>query len=783
MTEIRISAKEIAELLYGSGDLSSDRLLQIRAQEGTLIHQLWQSRYTKEDQAEVFVKDIYKTEEVVLEITGRIDGIIKTPQGILLEEIKSTRLSLSLIDESTTPAHFVQAKLYGYLYAKEKQLSQITIRVVYVNVPTNDSKPFETTYSFAELEHFYEACIALYLEFINQIKTHEENRHKSIQGLSFPFTKYRIGQRELMASVYRTILERGILYATAPTGIGKTIATLFSSLKAINDHRQKIFYLTAKNDGKRVALETVRLLEESGLVHKTVEIHAKERMCLREEVDCDPNRCPFAKGYYSKVFSAIRHIYQRETICTKERISEYGKQFEVCPFELSLDLSNYADIVICDYNYAFDPRAKLIRYFEDTNYQPILLVDEAHNLVARSREMYSASLSKERLHQLLGLVKGLKPSPRLEINRLLDLFEHFEVELLEVDFLSKPIVHPPLINQCQKLIYKLDQALLSEEVIPHKSQITDHYFELVQFLRLTELFTTSFVFLLEKTNQDIIVSVKCLNASQYLLETIKEHTLSTIFFSATLEPIHYYKNLLTQTQGSDVKFPSSFPPENLLLYLVDEISTRYLDRTGSVPTILKYAKAMVEAKVGNYILFFPSYQYLQLVHEAWVEFNIQADVILQTREMTLAQRESTIELFQTKNTQSQVGFFVMGGVFGESIDLIGDQLSGVLIVGVGLPQLSPFNNVLRSHYDEAFQSGFDFAYTYPGLNKVIQAVGRVIRSENDRGVAILLDDRFASRKYLSLYPKHWNHLIIENDDQKMANEIHFFWEEDSLTRT
>lgn len=782
MKEIRTSAKDIAELLFGSGDLSSERLLQIRALEGTQIHQEWQRRYLPTDEAEVFVKDVVKTEDFVLEVTGRIDGILHR-ESLILEEIKSTRISLESLDEETHPAHFVQAKLYAYLYAKEHSLSHIDVHVIYIHAVSRESKIFSKQYTLSKLEIFYEETIHRYLAWLLVISNHEATREKSIQGLTFPFPEYRIGQRELMAYVYRNILDKGILYATAPTGIGKTMATLFASLKAINDYRQKVFYLTAKNDGKRVVLEAIRLLEQSGLVHKSVEITAKDRMCLLSERDCDPLHCPYAKGYFSRVFRAIESIYRSDTLLTKEKIKEYGLLYQLCPFELSLDLSNYADIVICDYNYAFDPRAHLIRYFEDTTYQPILLIDEAHNLVSRSREMYSQSISRKQLQDLYDLVRGLKPSPKMDINRLLDTFELFEIELLEVDFVKKDFVHPPLLLQLNKLIWKLDQALLSETKIPNKSKISEHYFDLIQFVRMAELFNESFVFLLEHVDKDLVVSIKCLNASHYLLETIQQYCKSAVFFSATLEPIHYYKSLLTQSKGTDVKFPSSFPQENLLLYIVDEISTRYLDREQSVTTILSFALAMISPKKGNYIIFFPSYLYLNMVKEVWEKANIDAELIIQRRDMSILEREETMSMFTTDSMKTQVAFFVMGGVFGESIDLIGDQLSGVMIIGVGLPMVAPFNNVLRSHYDETFQSGFDFAYTYPGLNKVIQAVGRVIRTEQDRGVAILLDDRFASRKYLSMYPKHWSHLKIENDPQQMEKEIAFFWEEDSLTRT
>ncbi|MDP2426074.1 MAG: ATP-dependent DNA helicase [bacterium] len=783
MIPIRISAKDIAELLYGSGDLSSDRLQMIRAQEGIEVHQYWQSKYLLGDEAEVYVKASLTYKEFELEVTGRIDGIIRVQEELILEEIKSTHRDLDSVDETTTPAHFVQAKLYGYLYCLEKAMKKLKVRLTYVNVLTKKSIFVEKEFTFKALETFFMKTIDQYTNWIRIVKSHEANRAKSIVGLTFPFSEYREGQREFMASVYRTILEKEILYASAPTGIGKTIATLFSSLKAINDYRQKVFYLTAKNDGKRVVLDTIRLLEDKGLHHKTVEITAKDSMCLLKERDCDPENCPYAKGYFKKIFKAIEDVYSHESLLTKELIKSYGKKHKVCPFELSLDLSNYSDLIVCDYNYAFDPRAHLIRYFDDTTYQPILLVDEAHNMVSRSREMYSSTLTKNQFLEFFDISSGIKPSPKAEINRIIETLSLLETELLEVDFVQKDQINEVLLLQLNKLLRKLDQAFLGEQKIPNKSAVTLFYYEVVQFVKIAEFYNQEFVFLLERNDYDMMVSIKCLNASEYILQTIKEHTLSTVFFSATLEPIHFYKSLLTQSSGKDVKFPSSFPQENLCLLLVDDISTRYNDRQTSIQKVVEIAESLVLAKKGNYIIFFPSYQYLQLIKDHWRLSVEVAEVIIQRKDMSLKEREGTIEMFQTDSLRSQVGFFVMGGVFGESIDLIGDQLSGVLIIGVGLPQLSPFNNVLRSHYDETFHNGFDFAYTYPGLNKVIQAVGRVIRTQNDRGVAILIDDRFASRKYFSLYPKHWSHLQIETNPSQIKAMIELFWDDSTYTRT
>jgi DNA excision repair protein ERCC-2 len=775
MKSVHISAKEIAELLFGSGNITSDRLMMARAEEGMLIHQFWQSQYTEKDQKEVVVQAEYRADDFLIDISGRIDGITVRDGEIILEEIKSTRMDLELIDETTSPAHLAQAKLYAYMYCFANNLNKIIVRLNYITVENRYVKTIDKSLTFKTLEKYFIKTLNQYLDWVKAIDQHEESRMKSIAGLTFPFPDFRSNQRELMGHVYRNIMDKDILYAIAPTGIGKTIAVLFSGLKTINVPRQKIFYLTAKNDGKRVAIDTVSLLEKHGLVAKTCEITAKDSMCLLKERDCDPEVCKYAKGYYNRIYKAIDDVFRNESLLTKELIIGYGKKHRVCPFELSLDISNYCDIIIADYNYAFDPRAHLIRYFEDTTYEPILLVDEAHNLISRSREMYSATLTNETFASLLALTKGMKPSPKPELNKIMDYFSEVDIELLEVDFLRKDNVNEMLLLYLKKLLRKFDQAFLDDKKFPNKSLITPLYYELFQFVKINEFFNEQFVFLLEKEGPKLSVSIKCLNAAEFIYDTSKNRSRSTVFFSATLDPIFYYKTLLTQGKGKDVKMLSSFPQENLMLVAIDDVSTRYNDRENSLDKIVETIETLVNGKKGNYIVFFPSYVYLNQVFDNLDLDPEDFDIIVQKREMSLRDRQETLDLFKTASDKTQVGLFVMGGVFGESIDLIGDQLSGVLIVGVGLPMIAPFNNVLKSHFDEEFSSGFDFAYTYPGLNKVIQAVGRVIRSETDRGIAILLDDRFTTRRYMGLYPKEWSHLEVINDNVTLEKRIDKFW--------
>ncbi|HPJ23488.1 MAG TPA: ATP-dependent DNA helicase [Bacillota bacterium] len=778
MKHLSVSVKEIAEFLYGSASITNDRVLITRAQEGIEIHNFWQNQYLADDQKEVGVMTTYLDDDLELLIRGRIDGIITRDQIMYVEEIKSTHFDLEDLEIDTVPSHLAQLKIYAYIYLVEHNLKSIDILLTYISVEDRNVKQFESHLTRSKLSSFYEKSISKYVEWMKLLSSHEDHRQKSIEGLTFPFGEYRLNQREMMAYIYKNILKQGILYLEAPTGIGKTIAALFSSLKAISQPRQKIFYLTAKNDGKKVVIDTVNLLEKKGLIAKTCEITAKDSMCFLKERDCDPEVCKYANGYYKRVYKAIADIFKEETIITKELFRHYGRKHTVCPFELSLDTSNYSDIIICDYNYVFDPLVKLIRYFEAEDYTSIVLCDEAHNLVSRSREMYSASLESNDFLRIKETSKFLKPNPTSELNQVLDIFAESSLELIEVDFVKKEEINPYLLRVLKKLLSKLDQIFSDDKIKFDKRALREFYFSVNRFLKISEYFDDDFVFLIENIDDDVRISIKCLNASKHINATINAHVEACNFFSATLEPVFYYKTLLTGNAGEDITFNSPFKQEHLLLLAVDDVSTRFNDRKDSVDKIIDVTKALVESKKGNYIIFFPSYVYLNLVKQRLEEEIENVSFITQRKEMFSSEREEMINLFKETSETTQVFMFVMGGIFGESIDLIGDMLSGVLVVGTGLPALSPFNNVLRSHYDITFSSGFDYAYTYPGLNKVIQAVGRVIRTENDRGVAILFDDRFTTRKYLSLYPNNWTHLQVCNDVTLLSEIIKDFWGEE-----
>ncbi|HKL47452.1 MAG TPA: helicase C-terminal domain-containing protein [Candidatus Izemoplasmatales bacterium] len=775
MKTMQISVRDLVELIYGSGSIINLKNLKKRADEGTMIHQFWQEKYLESDRKEVVVQETFQTESFIINISGRIDGLLIRDEETIVEEIKSTHIDLDQLDENTTPAHLAQARIYAYILAKAKALDGMGVWLTYIDVQTRNVKQLKNHYSINDLKSFYEETIEAYIRWQNILSGHEDERLTSIEGLSFPFEKYRFNQRRMMAVIYRNIIAKDVAYIEAPTGLGKTVAAIFSALKAIHQPRQKIFYLTAKNDGKRTALETIVLLEEKGLKAKTVEITAKDSICFLEKRDCDPKVCPFANGYYSKVFKAIEDIFMNASIFSRPIIEQYARKHVVCPFELSLDLSNYSDIVICDYNYVFDPIVHLIRYFEENAYQPIVLVDEAHNLVSRSRDMYSATLSKQAFEDFLEIAHMLKPNPSYQVEGILKVFASAEKALEKVDFVRQYEINDDLIYKLKTLLVKFDDILSNEKLTFGKDDIQDIYFMANRFIKMSDFYNEEFVYLLEKNQTDISISIKCLNASGFINALIDTALESIVFFSATLKPVDYYKNLLTANNGGFNRFSSAFKQTNLLVLAVDNVSTRYHDRKDSIERIIDTLKAMIAPKKGNYIVYFPSYYYMKQVQIRAFETIENVHFITQTRDMSGQERNDMMKQFSEDTKETQVFMFVMGGIFGESIDLVGDLLSGVLIVGVGLPGLSHYNNVLKSHYDLSFRQGFDYAYTYPGLNKVIQAVGRVIRNEEDKGVAILLDDRFTMRKYIRLYPNAWSHLEVCNAPEDIEDMVGSFW--------
>ncbi len=774
MRQFRIGIRDIVSFLYASGDLSSETFQNVSALEGTKAHQYIQDRYQSDNLSEISINYMYEIDDVVLYLNGRIDGLIKQDESYLLDEIKSTRQNIFDDTFKYNNEHLAQLKFYAYMYLKNNNLDFVEGQITYIQISDYKTRFLKFDFFLRDLEVFIKTSITEYLEWLYILEQHHINKLNSIKDINFPFKDFRRGQREMMAAVYQTIKDQDILYAIAPTGIGKTMASLFSSIKALDNDRQKIFYATAKTQGKMVALDAIGLLEEKGLHIKVLEITAKDTTCFLEKRNCDPSVCPFAKGFFDRLKDATLDIFANESILDRPTVEAYAKKHEICPFEYSLYVSYFVDIIICDYNYVFDPRVHLVRYFDESNYQPLILIDEAHNMISRSRDMYSAQIIKSDLIKLRRLTNKIKPSIKIPIKKVIDALSIYEERLKYAYFLSDKDIDEVVYDMIRNLLTKVENTLKENSKTPQKSQILDIYFQFLAFVRIYDYYNESYVTNIYKDiDDDLIVELRCLDASKFILDTLQNKAYGSTFFSATLHPIEYYKKLISQDVGETLKIKSPFPPENLKLIIYNNVSTRYKDRENSLDEVIKTIEAVVSSKKGNYIAFFPSYQYLNQVYEKLDTSKI--DIVLQEKAMDHHQRASTINMFKSQSDSSRLGLFVMGGMFSEGIDYIGDMLSGVIVVGVGLPMINELNNQLKDYYELKFNKGFDYAYQYPGMNKVIQAVGRVIRTHTDKGVAVLIDDRFDTSYYKKLFPIEWRAYERIHSQKKLNDALSIFW--------
>jgi len=776
MSKFKLSVKEIVQFIYSSGDLSNQSNVRQRQLEGQKIHSKHQSTYNKASFKEYFIETSFSNEEKDYYISGRIDGVLFEDEQWVLEEIKSTETSLSLIDELTYPAHLNQLKMYAYMYMKKHTLSNINIRLLYINTVDNAKKAINKRVTYKQMEQTFLSSMDAYMNWLKIFEQHQFEKNHSIEGLKFPHDDFREGQYPFMGAIYQTFIRKEILYATAPTGIGKTVGALYAALKSIKDTKEKIFYLTAKNAGKHIAVDTVRDLIKNGLKVKAITLNSKDNMCLRDEVDCDPDICPFAKGFYNRLSEALKDIFEHDDVYDMQLIKDYATYHNICPHEFALEIATYADIIICDFNYAFDPRIRLIRFFEESDYIPKLLVDESHNLVDRSRSMYSSELSYNHFKEFKETVIDMKPNMLIApLNFLLQTMERLiiEFEVKKSGFFIDESLDESFIQAIRYLANKCETFLSENKKHPKRKIVRESYFLLMQFLRVSEYFSKAFRYAIIENNNDLTFNIICLDASAPIKEIVKTKASGTVFFSATLNPNKYYASLLTQNEGKYFEVPSPFDPKRLGLFIDVSTSTKYHDRPRSVDRIIDTLYAMLESKKGNYIIFFPSYKYLEMVIDKFDQINYET--LIQTPNMSLQERNNLLDAFKETSDTSKIMFSVLGGSFSEGIDYIGDLLHGVMIVGVALPAFNKYNEIMKDYFYEAGYDGFQYAYTYPGINKVIQAVGRVIRTMEDKGIAILLDERYKRPIYQGLLPKHWSHAEYLEEEDYIQGYLDQFW--------
>ncbi|MFT3895900.1 MAG: helicase C-terminal domain-containing protein [Anaerolineales bacterium] len=774
-----VSVRTLVEFVLQSGDLTAGGFQRRdRAQLGTRGHQRVQRSRPNDYETELEIVHYVEETDLPLEVRGRIDGLYGSKEPVIIEEIKTTTLSLELITEQHNHLHWAQAQCYAYMYAHKHKLSEISIHLTYYHLDSQKEKTFERHYRMIELEAFFQDLVARYLRWLRKVITWQAKRDESIQQLEFPYEGYRPGQREMAVAVYKTIRDSGHLYVQSPTGVGKTIATLFPAVKALGQGMAaKIFYLTAKTSGRLVAEKALDDAHQKNLYLKSVTLTAKEKICFCPPVNCDPEECIFARGYFDKVKTALDELDQHQAF-TRPLIEEIARKYEICPFEFSLDLALWVDCIICDYNYVFDPRVYLHRFFDFSIESYIFLVDEAHNLPDRARSMYSAELDKATVLHLQRILKPYLPalSKKLSaINKLmLEIRKNCQAE--GKDALVEYELPEELLKAVRAFSQKAEDWLVMNQSAEFREELLEFYFQCSNYLRTAEYFDTFYVSYFERQGQgDLKAKLFCLDPAPMLAFPL-ERSRSTIFFSATLLPMDYFMKLLTgDTEYPSRIFQSPFPLENVNLLVHNGISTKYTQRADSYDAIASSIESVCGAHMGNYLVFFPSYAYLTAVLERLKERLPESRLLVQDRGMTEAARESFLSRFSTGNQETLIGLAVMGGVFGEGIDLVGERLIGAIVVGVGVPQVSLENDLIKEYFDRQNGSGFAYAYQYPGFNRVLQATGRVIRTEADRGIIVLIDERFTHTRYRQLFPSHWRGYQVVQNISQIEGRLARFW--------
>lgn len=778
MDNVKISVRTLVEFILREGDIDNRKAhaSDTAMVEGGRLHRKIQNSMGSEYSAEVPLSlDIDLGDDLIITLDGRADGIIEG-DPIVIDEIKGTYRHLIKMEKPDN-VHLAQAKCYAYIYALQNELDNIVVQMTYVNMDNEDIRRFKSEYSYEELKTWFDDLIHEYEKWVRMELEWKRIRNESITKVKFPFN-YREGQKELVTHVYHTIAHGKKLFLEAPTGVGKTIATTFPSIKALGEGKaNRIFYLTAKTITRTVADNTFEIMRSEGLRFKSVIITAKDKTCFMEERLCNPEACPYAKGHFDRINEALFAILTECENYNREKIEEYAIKYQVCPFELCLDISLFCDGIICDYNYLFDPHVYLKRFFADGHKgENIFLIDEAHNLVDRGRSMYSATLIKE---DFLALKKSVKVYDQMLAKRL-EKCNH-ELLLLKRECEGLRVVDSiePFIFALDRLYSALEVYLENHDTSPVRDEVLDFFFEVSHFLYIYDIRDDKYVtYSYILNNGDFGLRMYCVDPSTNLAKCM-ERGVSSILFSATLLPIQYYKKLLGgDASDYEVYANSTFDPEKRGLYIADGVTSKYSERgSDQYNKIAGYIYNIVEAHPGNYMVFFPSYVFMKNVWDAYngLWANSSIECIMQDDHMREEDREEFLLRFDVENTdKSLVGFCVLGGVFSEGIDLKNDRLIGSMIVGTGIPLVCEENELIKNYFDERDGNGMKYAYIYPGFNKVLQAAGRVIRTHEDVGVVALLDYRFKYSSYRELFPREWSNVKIV-DMNNIASVIEDFW--------
>ena len=754
MYSLSLSVHQLVDFALRKGDIDTRVYNQNTMQEGVKLHSIYQKSKKGNYLSEVQLEHAFNYGDYIIKLFGRCDGIDLNKRPTI-EEIKTTNDNLDNYYKQNKDRHLGQAICYAYIYSLQKNIDVIDISLVYISQVDATKKVVNFTFKQSELLKEIYSYFDIYIDFYKLTKTREEKRDSSLESLLFPFVKTRKGQKEMIQEVIDSYKEHKVSFIEASTGIGKTMSTIYGSLIGLKERRlNKIFYATPKNAGFINSFNAFKLLNERGVYINSVELIAKEKICPNHcEKNCNPDDCPLSKGYYDKVNFVLKEILLKETLITNDVIREYAKNNEICPFELSLDLSLYTDFVVCDYNYVFHPIASLKRFFDDPpiQFKKFLLVDEVHNLVDRSRDMFSAEFNSFYFKKMKKkITKDYKSEKRLvngikKVSSFIKMFNEFEygdddymiLETVDLNFLSS-------LRDLDKKIkdFKAQNPKVKIEELDEFSRMN------YSFLKIIELANIDYKIVLKKNNDDFVIKYFCINPSVYILDRLHDFEGASLF-SATISPMNYYQEvLLGKSDLNYLALPSPFEANNLKVLVDTKTSIKYKDRLRTLPDVINEIYSLIETKIGNYIVFAPSFEYLNMIKTKTIKDD---RFIFQEKSMSVDDRNEFLSILKPNPDKTTVAICVMGGSFSEGIDLLGDRLIGVIIIGVGLPTISLENKLIEEYYSKNGLSGYAFAFTNPGINKIMQAVGRLIRTESDRGVALLIDERYGYSTYRSLF--------------------------------
>lgn len=756
---VRISVRNLVEFILRNGDLVSGSSISDKEAmlKGSRLHRKIQKQMGSHYQPEVSLKKDIEYDDLILRVEGRADGIFSQDDRFCIDEIKGVYKNLELMEEPVL-VHRAQALCYAWIYLDEHELEKIDIQMTYAHLDTEVIKRFRETLTRAELKQWYEELTDSYHKWLAYQIEWRKKRNESMENLEFPFA-YRKGQREMVSGIYHAISKKEQIFIQAPTGVGKTMSAVFPAVRAIGQGMaETVFYLTARTITRTVAQDAFEKLRDRGLLFKVVTITAKEKLCFCDKPECEPEKCPYAKGHYDRINDAVYELWTTEQSFDRETLLRHAQKWQVCPFELSLDLAVWMDGVICDYNYVFDPNVYLKRFFgENVSGNYLFLIDEAHNLVDRGREMYSASISLDDVIETRKFVKPYSQKLWKKLGKVKKQLEKLRENCGEWKVEENAGVLPISLLSVQGELDQLLEEPPAQEVV---DGILDFYFAVRNFLNISELVDDNYVvYAAFDENGRFYMKLFCVNPAENLQKCLDKGN-STVFFSATLLPLQYYRKMLsTRSENFGMYVESPFEQKKRCLMICRDVSSKYTRRGyEEYRKIAEYIARMSWQKKGNYMVFFPSYRLMEDVYQVYQdEFSVSwVRCISQHASMTELEREEFLEEFTEETEETLVGFCVMGGIFSEGIDLIGDRLIGAAVVGTGLPQVNCEREILKGYYDEKGEQGFDYAYRYPGMNKVLQAAGRVIRTKEDTGAILLMDERFLNRDYRNLFPREWN---------------------------